>query len=191
MQKLQYKDLVNFITKYIQFEDKEDKIKSKHPEFESADSFEEIFTIELHKDSYKELFTNFLDWNSDLLAFLKNKSEEDPSLDYSIVYYVLINYFDKNSEEYLFSQVSYIFINSSSDWIDPGYVNQISEEVASKGRLDVIHIIAHDFLEIMASEDYEYLHFLITEHLENVDPAFPDRKQLILNSDYYDPDFVF
>ncbi len=64
------------------------------------------------------------------------------------------------------------------------------EEIGSKGRLDIIHIIAHDFLETMASEDYEYLHFLITEHLENVDPAFPDRKQLILNSDYYDPDFI-
>ena len=68
MQKLQYKDLINFITNYIQFEDREDKIKAEHPEFESADSFEEIITIEVHKDSYKELFTNFLKCGSCLFG---------------------------------------------------------------------------------------------------------------------------
>ncbi len=106
------------------------------------------------------------------------------------MYYVLINFFDKNSEEHLVAQSSYLHINSDSDWIDPGFGNQTIEEIASKGRLDVIHMVTQDFLYIMAGHDYSYLHFLITEHLENVDPAFPERKTMILEADYYDTDFV-
>ena len=190
MKQLQYNDLINFITNFIEFEDNEEEIKKKHPEFEDADDFEEVFSIEIRKDSYKELFSNFLKWNPTFLEYLKEKSEDDTSNDYSKVYYVLISYFDKNSEEYLMAQSSYLHINSSSDSIDPGYCNQISEEIASKGRLDVVHTVTQDFLDMMAGEDYSYLHFLITEHLENVDPAFPERKTMILEADYYDPEYV-
>jgi hypothetical protein len=102
----------------------------------------------------------------------------------------LIDYFNKNTEEYLVSQAGYLTLNSSSDSIDPGYCNKISEEIASKGRLDVLHTYAEDFLFEMAGVDYGYLHFLIQEHKANVDPAFPDRLEMILKSDYYDPEFI-
>ena len=190
MKQLQYNDLINFITNFIEFEDNEEEIKKNHPEFEDADDFDDIFNLEIRKESYKELFSGFLNWNPILQRYLKNKSEEEPSNDYSKVYYVLINYFDINSEEHLVAQSSYIHINSESDWIDPGYGNQISEEIARKGRLDVLHIVTHQFLTTMASVDYSYLHFLITEHLDNVDPAFPERRTMILYSDYYNPDYV-
>jgi hypothetical protein len=186
MKQLQYNDLINFITNFIEFEDNEEEIKEKHPEFEDADDFEDIFSIEIRKDSYKELFSNFLNWNPTLLKYLNCKGEAD----YSRVYYVYINFFDKNSEERLVAQSSYLHINSNSDSIDPGYCNQICEEIASKGRLDVVHTVTQDFLDMMAGHDYSYLHFLITEHLENVDPAFPERKTMILEADYYNSEYV-
>jgi hypothetical protein len=186
MKQLQYDDLINFITNFIEFEDNEEEIKKNHPEFEDADDFDDIFNLEIRKESYKELFSGFLNWNPTLLKYLNSKGEAD----YSRVYYVFIKFFDKNSEERLVAQASYLHINSDSDSIDPGYCNQICEEIARKGRLDVLHIVTHQFLTTMASVDYSYLHFLITEHLENVDPAFPERKTMILEADYYDPDYV-
>jgi hypothetical protein len=185
-------DLIKFIRKFQYFEKNEEKIKNDYPEFEFADSFQEIFADEIRKDSYKELISNFLDWNSDLIReiFQMSSTNENRFFDYSSIYYEFIDYFNKNTEEYLVSQAGYLTLNTVSESIDPGYCNQISEEIASKGRLDVLHIYAEDFLIEMAGVDYGYLHFLIQEHKANVDPAFPDRLEMILKSDYYDPEFI-
>ena len=72
--------------------------------------------MEIHKDSYNELFSKFLNWNPSLLEYLKSKGEADCSK----VYYAFIKYFDKNSEERLVAQSSYLYIKSDSEWIDPG-----------------------------------------------------------------------
>jgi hypothetical protein len=185
-------DLIKFIRKFQYFEENEEKIKNDYPEYEFADSFQEIFANEIRKDSYKELLSNFLDWNSDLIReiFQMRSTDENRFFDYSSIYYELIDYFNKNTEEYLVSQAGYLTLNSSSDSIDPWYCNKISEEIASKGRLDVLHKYSEDFLIEMAGVDYGYLHFLIQEHKANVDPAFPDRLEMILKSDYYDPEFI-
>jgi len=187
-----FEDLVKIISSFRNFEKNEDKIIEEYPEYEFADSFEEIFEYEIRKESYKELLSKFLEWNSELIIELQQMKSEDENLyfDYSCVYYSLINYFDKNTEEYLVSQAGYLTINSVSDSIDPGYCNQISEEIAAQGRLDVLHIYAKEFLIEMSYTDYGYLHFLIEEHKANVDPAYGDRLEMILKSDYYNPDFI-
>jgi hypothetical protein len=82
MKQLQYNDLINFITNFIEFEDKEEEIKQKYPEFENVNDFEEIFSNEIRKESYKELFSNFLNWNPTFLEYLKDRSEDDISNDY-------------------------------------------------------------------------------------------------------------
>jgi hypothetical protein len=192
MEQNTFEDLIKIIRNFRFFDENDKKIKEEYPEYEFADSFEDIFEYEIKKESYKEFLSKFLNWSSELIRELKQMNSEDGNLsfDYSCIYYSLINYFGKNTEEYLVSQAGYLTLNSVSDNIDPGYCNQISEEIAGRGRLDVLHIYAEDFLIEMAGTDYEYIYFLIQEHKANVDPAFPDRLEIILKSDYYDPEFI-
>jgi hypothetical protein len=69
--------LIEIIRNFRFFDENEKKIKEEYPEYEFADSFENIFEYEIKKESYKELLSKFLDWNSELIRELNQLKSED------------------------------------------------------------------------------------------------------------------
>lgn len=183
-------ELEKFIRKSIALDYSDEKTKRKLSEEydEEFFDFSDHFQAEMKKERYSKLLQKFDYFGPLIFEKFKIKPESDTwdDPDFSRVFYYFSEIFRNNDDFLDLCRVFLYSINSLSAHINADDCNYTIEDLAERGRLNLILEFCEDALIYLWENDTEYFHDRLEEHIAYCEQNYPERIEVFKGTELYE-----